>query len=63
MGISHWREEVIKRGRNRKPRPKTFRTEQAAAAYAKQQGISKYVLKNLKADGSKDKKLVIVQDD
>jgi hypothetical protein len=61
MGIKHNREEVIKRGRNRKTRPKTFKTEQAALAYAKANNIASYILKNLKNPESKSKKLIIVQ--
>jgi len=61
MGISHWREEVIKRGRNRSKRPRTFKTEQAAQAYAKANKITDFELKNLKSADAKLKKLVIVQ--
>ena len=61
MGISHWREEVIKRGRNRKQRPKTFKSEQAAVAYAKSNNIANYILKNLKNTEAKAKKIVIIQ--
>lgn len=61
MTVSHKRDEVVKRGRNRKPRPKTFRTEQAAAAYAKSKNIESYILKNLKSQESKVKKIVIIR--
>jgi 23S rRNA maturation mini-RNase III len=61
MTVSHKRDEVVKRGRNRKPRPKTFRTEQAAATYAKSRKIESYILKNLKSQESKVKKIVIIR--
>ena len=61
MGIGHWRKEVIKRGRNRATRPKTFKSEQAAATYAKSNNIANYVLKNLKTVEAKVKKFVIIQ--
>ncbi|MBW2992634.1 hypothetical protein KY345_05445 [Candidatus Woesearchaeota archaeon] len=61
MSISHKRDEVIKRGRNRSKRPKTFKTEQAAAAYAKANNIANYILKNLKNQEAKNKKLIIVK--
>lgn len=61
MTVSHKRDEVIKRGRNRKPRPKTFRTEQAAVAYAKSKKIESYILKNLKSQECRDKKIVIIR--
>ncbi|MBI4148982.1 hypothetical protein HY491_00905 [Candidatus Woesearchaeota archaeon] len=35
-------------GRHRKKRPKTFRSKDAAAQYAKRHGISKYELLNLR---------------
>jgi hypothetical protein len=61
MSICHKRDEVVKRGRNRKQRPKTFKSEQAAAAYAKLNKIEKYILKNLKSQESKDKKIMIIR--
>ena len=61
MGIKHWREEVIKRGRNRAKRSKTFRTEAAAQTYAKANKIAGFELKNLKSAESKVKKFVIVR--
>lgn len=61
MSISHRRDEVIRNGRNRKPRPKTFKSEQQANAYAKENSISGFEIKNLKSMDSKKKKLVIVQ--
>jgi hypothetical protein len=61
MSVSHKRDEVIKRGRNRKTRPKTFGSEQSAAAYAKAHKIDSYVLKNIRSPEAKDKKILIVR--
>jgi hypothetical protein len=61
MTVSHKRDEVIKRGRNRKPRPKTFKNEQTAAAYAKTNKIDSYILKNIKSPEAKGKKIIIVR--
>lgn len=57
MSISHKRLRVIKGGRNRKPRPKTFKSEEAANAWAKKQDYKKYILINLKSAESKTKKI------
>ncbi len=50
----------IQKGRHRRSRPKSFKTEQAAQAYATLKGIKNFTLKNLKNPLSKEKKLVIV---
>lgn len=39
-----------RRGRNRASRPKTFKTEELANAYAKVNGIKEYSLENLSAN-------------
>jgi hypothetical protein len=57
MSISHKRLRVIKGGRNRATRPKTFKTEEAAKAWADKQGFKKYILINLKSAESKTKKI------
>ena len=44
------------RGRNRKARAKTFRTEEAAKAYAEAQGMKNYSIVNLRTELSKKKK-------
>lgn len=46
--------------RNRAQRPRTFKTEEAANAWAKQKGVSSYRLENMKNEDSKQKKLRIV---
>lgn len=61
MSISHYRSEVIKRGRNRKPRPKTFKSEQSAMAYAKANNIANFLLKNIKNPDSKKKKILLIK--
>jgi hypothetical protein len=48
-------------GRNRKARPKTFKTEASAHAYAKAQGLTGYKLENLRSSDTKNKKLRIVK--
>ncbi len=53
------RETIGKRG-TRKKRPKTFKTEEAAHAWAKNKGIPHYDLVNLRGPGSKIKKLRVV---
>lgn len=50
----------INRKRNRQPRPKTFKSEEAAKKYAEAKGIKSYKLINLKSSSSKTKKLKIV---
>ena len=50
----------IQKGRHRRSRPKSFKTEAAAQAYATLNGIKSFTLKNLKSALSKEKKLVIV---
>jgi len=47
------------KGRNRKTRSKTFKTEAAAKKYAESKGLKKFDLVNLK-ENSKDNKFKIV---
>lgn len=44
MGISHKREIVIKRGRNRAKRPKTFKTEEGAKKHAETLKLKKFTV-------------------
>ncbi|MCX8147552.1 MAG: hypothetical protein N3D84_03735 [Candidatus Woesearchaeota archaeon] len=60
MAISHHRARTITRGRNRKRRPKTFSTEEAAKKWAEKKGIKNYELVNLRDPWRKDKKIKIV---
>jgi len=46
--------------RTKRSRPKTFKTEESAKAFAEKQGIKDYQLVNLKSSASKTKKLKIV---
>ena len=65
---NHVRIRDLKRGgaraapkpRRRKARPKTFKSEDAANAYAKAQGIDKYHLENIKPETASVKKIKIV---
>jgi len=43
--------------RKRLPRPKTFKSEESAKAWAEAQGIKNYELKNLRSPESKTKKI------
>ena len=51
---------LLKRGRNRKSRPKTFKTEEAAKKYAEVNKIKKYALRHLTPAGSSKKKIQII---
>jgi hypothetical protein len=64
---NHVRQRDYKRGgsrhtnipRYRKSRPKSFKTEDAAKAWLKEQGIEKFKLRNLKSDEAKVKKIIV----
>ena len=51
----------IRKGRHRKVRPKTFKTEAAAKRWAESKGIKSYDLKNTKNLESKTKKIFVIQ--
>lgn len=53
------RERIIKGGRDRKKRPKTFKTADAAKKWAETQKISKYTVKQLRIGLSKKFKVVL----
>lgn len=55
--IQH-RERVIKNGRNRKSRPKTFKTEESAKTWAESQGMKSFDLVRLTYGISKKIKVV-----
>ncbi|MFT7616312.1 MAG: hypothetical protein ACI8Y7_001143 [Candidatus Woesearchaeota archaeon] len=55
------RERVIKNGRGRETRPKTFKTKEAAQTYAKTNGIAKFELVNIKSADAKTAKYRIEQ--
>ncbi|HZX12081.1 MAG TPA: hypothetical protein VFE88_01355 [Candidatus Nanoarchaeia archaeon] len=52
----------VRKGRHRKPRPKSFKSEDAVRRWAEARGMKKYTLKNLKNPEAKQKKLVIVRE-
>jgi len=60
MSTRHKRKIVVRGGRNRQKRVKTFATEEAANKFAKSEGLEKYKLVNLKSGDSKSKKIRIV---
>lgn len=47
-------------GRNRAKRPKTFKTEASANAWAKKQGIAKYTVQNMHPASTKNKKFRVI---
>jgi hypothetical protein len=59
MSIDHNKPILKHRGRNRAVRPKTFKTEASAEAWAKKNKVANYKLINLKYDTSADKKIRI----
>ncbi len=52
----------IRKGRHRKARPKSFKTEAAAQRWAETHGIKKYSLRNSKNPEAKEKKLFIISE-
>lgn len=58
MAVSHKRWRVVTCGRNRKPRPKTFKSAEAAKKWAEANKISKYDIVQLKVGLSKKFKIV-----
>lgn len=46
--------------RNRRPRPKTFKTEESAKRWAESKGMKKFVLVNLRNESSSSKKIKVV---
>lgn len=61
MSIRNNRDLRYRKSRNNTvKRPKTFKTEEAAKAYADKQGIKNYSLRNLRYPDSKVKKIRIV---
>lgn len=50
----------IRKGRHRKARPKSFKTEAAAQKWADANGVKSYILKNTKNPEAKTKKLFVI---
>ena len=61
MSIGHNKDRILHRGRERKPRPKTFASEESARRWAEAQGITGYSLVNLKSEANSSKKIRIVR--
>jgi hypothetical protein len=59
MGIRPNRDLRYRGTRNRKARPKTFKTEEEAHAYAKEHEITNYELVNLRFESNPRKKIRI----
>ena len=60
MSIRANRDLRYQKSRSRKKRPKTFKTEDSAKAYAEKNGITNYKLVNLKTEKANIKKIRIV---
>ena len=60
MSIGHKKDLIRHRGRNRKSRPKTFASEEAAKIWAEAHGIKEYSLVNLKIAENSQKKIRVV---
>ena len=62
MGSTQYSKRVPERTAVRRPRsrPKTFKTEEAAKAWAEKQGMKNFKVVNIKSDDSKVKKLKVV---
>lgn len=52
---------IMKGGRHRSSRPKTFSSEESLKEYAKEKGIVSFKIVNLKNDASSKKKLRLVE--
>lgn len=62
MGNRYFSERIPKRTPVRRPRKRTrtFKSEEAAKAWAEKQGIKNYKLVNLRGPFSKEKKIKVV---
>ena len=60
MSIRKVRPILLKRGRNRTSRPKTFKSEESAKAWAKDNGIAKFEIEDLSMPSSRTRKLRLV---
>ena len=61
MGSTLYKERYLQRlGRDRKKRPKTFKSAELAKAWAEANGIKSYDLVDLRPAGSKDHKIRVV---
>ena len=62
MGSTYYSKRIPERTAIRRPRarPKTFKTEESAKAWAEKQGLKDYKIVNLKSSESKEKKLKVI---
>ena len=62
MGSTYFSKRIAERTKVRRARTrlKTFKTEEAAKAWAEKQGIKDYELANIKSPESKTKKIKVV---
>lgn len=60
MGSTLWSKRHEKYKPKKRKRPKTFKTEESAGAWAEKHGIKQYKLVNLKSPESRSKKIRIV---
>tara|TARA_Y100000034_G_scaffold35645_2_gene43753 strand:+ start:11965 stop:12147 length:183 start_codon:yes stop_codon:yes gene_type:complete len=58
MSIGHWKEHRYDFGRERYPRPKSFKSKEKAEEYAKKMKLTKYKVVQLKHGLSKKFKIV-----
>ncbi|MFC1754797.1 hypothetical protein ACFL96_15615 [Thermoproteota archaeon] len=61
MSIRKVRPILLKRGRNRAARPKTFKTEAAANTWAKAEGLKQFEIEELSMPSAKQKKFRVVE--
>ena len=63
MGSTHYSKRIPERKSVRRPRnrPKTFKSEEAAKAWAEKKGIASYDLKNLRSPEGKTKKIQVIR--
>ena len=57
--VQRWDPKLAKRTRIK--RPKSFKTEEAAKKWAEDKGIKGYELKDIRAPGASDKKIIVVE--
>jgi hypothetical protein len=60
MAIRNTRKVNNTKSKEKQNKPKTFKTEELANLWAKENGISKYKLENIRHLGAKDKKIRVI---
>ena len=63
MGSRYFSKRIPERTKTRRPRnrPKTFKSEESAKAWAEKQGLKDYKLVNMKSPESKTKKIKVIK--